>query len=219
MRIKDKSGLFSASLKFKKIVIMLEHLFGSVTRIKLLRLFYSNPDRAYFVRELSRAIEIQLNAVRRELANLEEIGIIKKTESGQSKEEEVGTERSKYYKLNQSFFLHEELGALLEKTQMLEERNFIDLLKKRAGTLKAMILTGTFTGAADVSTDMLFVGDIKTVAVAKVIHDFEKFLNRPIRYTILDEKEFAERREIGDRFLYSIFEAKHIFAVDELNLG
>ena len=57
------------------------------------------------------------------------------------------------------------------------------------------------------------------MAVAKVMRDFEKFLNRSIRYTILDEKEFSERREIGDRFLYSIFEAKHIFAIDELKMG
>ncbi len=198
---------------------MLEHLFGSLTRIKLLRLFYGNQERAYFVRELSRTIEIQLNAVRRELANLEEIGIIKQTEFGHSKEEEVGTERSKYYKINTSFFLHEELGALLEKTQLLEERNFIDLLKKRAGDIKAMILTGFFTDTTEVGTDILFVGDIKTITVAKVMRDFEKFLNRSLRYTILDEKEFSERREIGDRFLYSIFEAKHIFAVDELKLG
>ncbi|MFA6423747.1 MAG: hypothetical protein WCV83_00340 [Candidatus Magasanikbacteria bacterium] len=198
---------------------MLEHLFGSITRIKLLRLFYGNPERAYFVRELSRAIEIQLNAVRRELANLEEIGIIKQIEFGQSKEEEAGTERSKYYKINTGFFLHDELGALLEKTQILEERNFIDLLKKRAGDMKAMILTGFFTKADEVGTDILFVGNVKTIAIAKVMRDFEKFLNRSIRYTILDEKEFSERREIGDRFLYSIFEAKHIFAVDELKLG
>src|SRR3989339_367142 len=156
--------------RYTKNEIMLEHLFGSLTRIKLLRLFYGNPERAYFVRELSRTIEIQLNAVRRELANL-------------------------------------------------EERNFIDLLKKRAGSIKVMILTGFFTNTPDVGTDILFVGEIKSIAVAKVMKDFEKFLNHPVRYTILDEKEFSERREIGDRFLYSIFEAKHIFAVDELKIS
>lgn len=197
---------------------MLEHLFGSVTRIKLLRLFYNNPERAYFVRELSRSIEIQLNAVRRELANLETVGIIKKVGSDESNDD-VGTERSKYYKINTGFFLHDELGALLQKTQILEERTFIDLLKKRAGDVRAMILTGFFTNNNDVSTDMLLVGDIKPVVVAKIIHDFEKFLNRSIRYTILDLKEFTERREIGDRFIYSIFEGKHIFAVDNLNLN
>ena len=72
---------------------MLEHLFGSTTRVKLLRLFYNNQDRAYFVRELSRVIDIQLNAVRRELANLEELGLVKQVAFGESKEEEVGGRR------------------------------------------------------------------------------------------------------------------------------
>jgi len=195
---------------------MLEHLFGSITRIKLLRLFYGNHDRAYFVRELSRAIEMQLNAVRRELANLETIGVVKQVEFGQSKEDEVGTERSKYYKLNTDFFLHDELGSLLSKTQMLEEKNFIELIKKRGGDIKIMILSGFFTDEQEVGTDILIVGNIKNIPVAKAIKDFEKFLNRSIRYTMMEEKEFMERREIGDRFLYAILEAKHIFAVGTL---
>ncbi|MBI5221845.1 MAG: hypothetical protein HY979_03500 [Candidatus Magasanikbacteria bacterium] len=196
---------------------MLEHLFGSTTRLKLLRLFFNNPDRAYFVRELSRAIDTQLNAVRRELANLEELGTVKQVAFGESKEEEVGTERSKYYRLNNEFFLNEELSALINKTQLLEERNFIDLIKKRCGNIKTMILSGFFT-QADVSTDILLVGEIKPVPLAKAIRDFEKFLNRPVRYTVMDEKEFLERREIGDKFLYSIFESKHIVAADELSI-
>lgn len=196
---------------------MLEHLFGSTTRLKLLRLFFNNQERAYFVRELSRAIDTQLNAVRRELSNLEEFGVIKQVAFGESKEEEVGTERSKYYKLNNSFFLNDELMALLSKTQLVEERHFIDLIKKRCGDIKTMILSGFFTHA-DVSTDILLVGDVKSVPLAKAVRDFEKFLNRPVRYTVMDEKEFIERREIGDKFLYSIFESKHIIINDELSI-
>jgi predicted transcriptional regulator len=194
---------------------MLEHLFGSMTRVKLLRLFFNNQQRAYFVRELSRTIDTQLNAVRRELANLEEIGVIKQVAFGESKEEEIGTERSKYYKLNPELFISEELSALLNKTQMLEEREFIELIKKRCGLVKVMIMSGFFTDA-DVSTDILLVGEIKPVQLAKVIRDFEKFLNRPIRYTVMDQKEFLERKEIGDKFLYSIFESKHAVVMDEL---
>lgn len=203
--------------KLKIYQDMLEHLFGSTTRVKLLRLFYNNQERAYFVRELSRIIDIQLNAVRRELANLEELGIVKQVAFGESKEEEVGTERSKYYKINLQFFLAEELEALLSKTQLLEEREFIDLLKKRCGNVKLMIMTGFFTNA-DVSTDLLLVGDIKSVPLAKTIRDFEKFLNKPIRYTVMDEKEFVERKEIGDKFIYSIFETKHLVPFDELKV-
>ncbi|MDO8509770.1 MAG: ArsR family transcriptional regulator, partial [bacterium] len=71
---------------------MLEHLFGSTTRVKLLQIFFSSPDRAYFMRELARLVEVQLNAIRRELANLEKLGIIALALPGTSKIEGTGTE-------------------------------------------------------------------------------------------------------------------------------
>ena len=54
-----------------------EKLFGSKTRAKLLKLFFENPEKSFYVREMSRVIEEQINSVRRELLNLESIGIIK----------------------------------------------------------------------------------------------------------------------------------------------
>src|SRR6187431_297117 len=55
---------------------MVEQLFGSKTRVKLLKLFYSNTNRSFYVREITRKIDEQINSVRRELANLLSIGII-----------------------------------------------------------------------------------------------------------------------------------------------
>ena len=56
---------------------MIDSLFGSKTRIKLLNLFLNNSGRAFYVREITRDIGEQINSVRRELANLVTIGIIK----------------------------------------------------------------------------------------------------------------------------------------------
>ncbi len=56
---------------------MLDQLFGSKTRVKLLTLFYNNVDRPYYVREITRKIDEQINSVRRELQNLLSIGILK----------------------------------------------------------------------------------------------------------------------------------------------
>ena len=55
----------------------IEKLFGSKTRAKLLNLFFENPDKSFYVREMTRVIDEQINSVRRELMNLEAIGIIK----------------------------------------------------------------------------------------------------------------------------------------------
>ena len=54
----------------------IEQLFGSKTRARLLSLFLENSERCFYVRELTRRIDAQLNSVRRELQNLVRLGIV-----------------------------------------------------------------------------------------------------------------------------------------------
>src|SRR3954469_19698913 len=81
---------------------MIEQLFGSKTRVKLLQLFYSNPNRAFYVREITRKIDEQINSVRRELSNLLSIGIIT---SGP-------TQNRLYYEVNQDYKFYKPLGMI-----------------------------------------------------------------------------------------------------------
>ena len=148
---------------------MLEQLFGSKTRLKLLYLFFRTEDRSYFVRELARLAETQLNAVRRELSNLSELGIISQVSADSKKMDELGTERSKYFKLNTGCLLYSELKALLSQAQVLEEQKLVEALKTKAGDIKLMLLTGIFTGTEDAPTDILMVGELKPMATSKLI--------------------------------------------------
>lgn len=194
---------------------MLEHIFGSKTRVKLLNIFFSSPERSFYVRELARAAETQLNAVRREIANLLLVGVIVPVPPGETVSDDFGTERSKYYKLDASSLIFPELKALLLKAKMLEEQEFIEEMKRKAGDVSFFLLTGVFTDAKDVGTDILLVGTVKPVVVAKIVKEFEKVMGSPLRYTVMESKEFVERREIGDKFLYNIFEAKHMVVVNK----
>src|SRR6201995_1711032 len=81
---------------------MIEQLFGSKTRVKLLQLFYSNPNRSFYVREITRKIDEQINSVRRELSNLLSIGIIKSE----------NTNNKLYYEVNQRFEYFEPLQQI-----------------------------------------------------------------------------------------------------------
>ena len=54
---------------------MLENLFGSRARTNLLKLFLLNQQE-FFVREIARKTGEKLNSVRRELENLEKLGLI-----------------------------------------------------------------------------------------------------------------------------------------------
>lgn len=199
---------------------MLEQIFGSNTRVKLLHIFFQSPDKFFYVRELSRMAGTQLNAVRRELCNLEQLGLIAPVELGVAvarnyKQMSIGTARSKYYKLNTGCLLYYELKSLLLKAEVMEQSELIEALKQKAGNLKLLLLTGIFTAEKEAETDILLVGRIKPAIVAKLIANFEAKSNKTIRYTLMDETEFNERREIGDKFLYNLFESKHVKVIDE----
>jgi predicted transcriptional regulator len=188
---------------------MLEQLFGSHTRMKLLQLFLSNPEEKYFVRELTRILDSQINAVRRELENLSEFGIIVLVE------EEGVAENRKFYQINSKFVLFPELKSIFQKSQFLLEKKFANALKK-TGKIYYLALTGSFVGDKDIPTDLLIVGNLSKNKFQKVLKSFERDLHREINYTFLEKDEFNYRRSVADRFIYSLLDADKIVMIDEI---
>ena len=198
---------------------MLEHLFGSKTRLKLLKTFFRQTDRAFFVRELSRLLDAQINAIRRELGLLVKSGLIKETdETGFLNPGEVGSKLRKYYRLDTDSILYPEMQALLVKAQVLGEEQFSKELAEKAGDVKLLLLTGGFTSDKRAPSDILIVGDLKERSIARIITKYEKDFGFEIRYTTMTDKEFAERRHIMDKFIYALFEANNIKVVNTYNL-
>jgi len=162
---------------------------------------------------------VQINAVRRELELLIKSTLVEETVApGHIDQSKAGASLRKYYRLNVGSILYPEMQALLMKAQLLDEQVFVNTLKESCGDIKLMLLTGKFAGEKNVQTDMLIVGDIKTRKLEKVIADYEKDVGFDIRYTTLTTDELYERRHMMDKFIYSIFEAKHMRVVDELDM-
>jgi len=65
---------------------MLETLFSSRVRVKLLEVFLTHPGEKYHSRELARIIGERQNAVWRELQKLEEAGLLHSETHGNRKE-------------------------------------------------------------------------------------------------------------------------------------
>ena len=55
---------------------MLDNFFGSKARVKVLKIFLLNPEKKYYLRQLARDLNLQVNSVRRELINLEVFGLL-----------------------------------------------------------------------------------------------------------------------------------------------
>lgn len=200
----------------------IEQLFGSKTRARLLSLFLENPERAFYVRELTRRIDAQLNSVRRELKNLVELGIVLEVEGkiipSEREVEEVTEgqkfEKKKYYQAQDTFPLFEDLRAVMKKAAVLMNNRLVHDLQEK-GKVDLLLLTGRFAERPMVATDVLIVGDVEVNVVQQVIAAFEQDIGREVNYTFMPRDEFLYRREVGDRFLASILEAKNIVLVNE----
>jgi hypothetical protein len=194
---------------------MLEHLFGSKTRTKLLTLFLHNPEKAFFVRELTRLIDTQINAVRRELENLVELGLVNEALIAEVGAKRPGLKR-KYYKMNEVFPLLTEIRTLVTKAHVLMERR-LDREITSLGDIQYFALLGAFIGRTGAPVDLFIVGTVDDTATRKLITRLEKDMGFEINFTCMTPQEFKYRKEITDRFLYSILEAPKNVMVNNLD--
>ena len=173
---------------------MLKKLFGSGARVKLLAQFLLNPDEEYFIRELTRILDEQINSLRRELENLETIGMLKSREKN----------RKKYYQINPHFPLLHELTSIMRKTNE-ENQILLKNLSKLEGDLDIVILAGDFVGDED-ATDLFVVGGVSKSDVEVFLA--ENFPNKNLRYSLLTREDFLYRITLKDKFVRGIFANK-----------
>jgi predicted transcriptional regulator len=195
---------------------VIEQLFGSKTRVKLLQLFYSNPNRSYFVREITRTIDEQINSVRRELSNLLSIGIITSD----------NTNNKLYYEVNQKYEYYAPLkqifgGGLKKSRKAAASDTPVEPANeglRAVGRVELAVLTGQFTRDNSAGVDLLVVGEINPNALQKYVDELEAKEKRSIRYTHMDLADFRYRLQIRDRFATAITKAKKQVLVDEQSL-
>jgi hypothetical protein len=166
---------------------------------------------------LTRLIDVQINAVRRELNLLLKSELVREVDTpGHIDTSEAGANLRKYYRLDSGSILYPEMQALLIKAQSMGQEKFVKDLEAKSGDAKLIVLSGIFTNDPAAATDILLVGNIKQAAAARLIKKYEKDFGCVIRYTTMSLDEFYDRRHMMDKFLYSIFETKHRRAVDML---
>lgn len=196
---------------------MIEQLFGSKTRVKLLQLFYSNPNRSFFVREITRKIDEQINSVRRELSNLLSIGIITSET----------TNHKLYYEVNQKFEYYEPLqqifGGGIKKSKKAAAGSSPDEIAtgtdlRAVGHIDLAVYTGQFTRDNSTGVDFLIVGEVNPNALQKYVDQLEAKENKSLRYTVMSLPDFQYRQSINDRFAVGIMNAKKQVLVDVHNL-
>jgi predicted transcriptional regulator len=197
---------------------MIDALFGSKTRVKLLYLFLNNPGQSFFVREITRKIDEQINSVRRELSNMLQVGIITSDSSDNKLYYQVN-QRYEYYLPLRTIFADDVIAPQESsvKTDDSTVEKYKPMLLDITG-LRLAILSGVFVRGSNTAVDILLVGNIASTKIKSFMKNIEKSEGREINYCVLSYDEFYYRQSVRDRFIYEILNGKYKVIIDKDNV-
>lgn len=198
----------------------IEKLFGSKTRAKLLELFFASTNKSFYVREITRVIEEQINSVRRELMNLESIGIIR-SETFDKKVFYAANMKHPYAHAFQEIFGKKPVPTaptVLSPTAVpvvrraMVPNSWEEYIRPVAKYLKAMVLLNR--GPGEDGIDLLLIGDDRTKRLTSFAEVVEKKQGKPLNYVILARDDFLYRKSVKDRFIMDLLEMEIAEAYD-----
>jgi predicted nucleotidyltransferase len=171
----------------------------SELRRKLLTFFYVNRNARVYVRQLAVALEADSTNVSRELARLEQEGLLRSETEG----------RQLYYSVNRGYPYLKPVFALLQGSVGIQPT--LRHALQAVDGIRSAWLFGSFAkneadGASDI--DVLIVGKPDQTELAAEIRQTEKTLRREINYTVLTSKELKRRLQKIDPFVTDIWNGK-----------
>ena len=193
---------------------MIDSLFGSKTRVKLLHLFLNNPEKSFYVREITRMIDEQINSVRRELANMVSVGIV----------QQDAIDNKLYYSVNEDYPYIKPLAAIFSdksaesNMSTTSSVSWKDSLGRMRG-LRLAIISGKLVVGSSSAVDLLLVGDnMSAVTIKNLVKKIEKDRKIEINYAVISYDDFYYRMSVKDRFIMDIVRNKHSVLVDTENI-
>jgi hypothetical protein len=185
----------------------LTDLFVSRVRVKLLKIFLSQPQEIFYVRQLVRLTGEEINAVRRELARLEHRDILRK---------EPRANRL-YYSFIKTYPFYQDLLSLVAKTTGLGST--IIKNKNKLGNIKFAMLSGRYVRfmarKSEEDIDLLLVGQINSQELNHVVRQAESQREKEINYAPMTVDEFAFRKSRRDPFLLRILMGGRVMLIGD----
>jgi len=167
-----------------------------------------NPEKEMYIREIVRKTNENINSIRRELSNLEEIGLLTSVVKG----------GAKYYTVNKNIPIYNELTNIILKTEgvakVLQE-NLSEI-----GVIEAAFIYGSFASkktGINSDIDLFIIGTINEKQMIISIKKLENKLLREINYVLFEPKEFKERIKNKDPFVSNVMKEPKIMLIGNLD--
>lgn len=176
----------------------------SRVRVKMVELFFSKPTELYYVREITRQIKEEINAVRRELDRMLDAGILKSEQRG----------NRLYYFVNERYHFYQEIQQMVAKSTGLGEK--LRKLRRKLGTLSFVMLSARFIKGKNPrqgEVDILVIGDVVLPELSALIKEEEKRIGREINYAVFSDEEFAFRKTRRDPFIMDVLYGSRVMVI------
>jgi len=176
---------------------MLETLFITKSKIRqaLLTLFFTNPSKSYYLRELERMLGYSAGSIRRELLRFQKDNLFTTRKVG----------NLLYYHLNTTHPLFEELKSIISKTVGVE-----GALKKELSSfkkIKTAFIYGSFASKrqkTDSDIDLMIIGNPDISSLNEKIARLEDKLKREINITTYSPEEYKNKRKVKSGFILDV---------------
>ena len=182
----------------------LRDLMVSRVRVKMLELFFNNPTEMYYVRQITREIKEEINAVRRELDRLLGAGLLKSEQRG----------NRLYYLLNPRYLYYQELQQIVVKSSGLGKK--IRRLRRKLGNVDFVMFSGKFVRGVAPTQDeveVLIIGETVLPELQALMKEEEKILGREVNYAVFNKEEFEFRKARRDPFVMEILYNTRIMVI------
>ena len=184
----------------------MEDIITSEARIKILIELFSETNKDLYVRELTRRVGTEINAVRRELKRLTEAGLIKKEKRG----------NRLYYLLRREYPFYYELLSMVSKEIGIGKLMLAN--SSKLGKIKLALLSAEYAeGREDEKQqlDLLIVGEVDLKALEEVVQQTRIKTSRDVNYTVLSEMEYSNLKARRELFLLSFLIAPNILLIGD----
>jgi len=178
----------------------------SKLRRKLLTLYFTNPNKKYYVNQLARMITDSAGNVRNELMNMVQDGLFERESLG----------NLVFYKLNTNHPLYQELYSIIRKSVGIE--GGLKSALQGVHGIKTAFIFGSFAREGENSfsdIDLFIIGNPDTENLLQAIRSQEKMMMREINYHVYSENEWSQKREAKAGFIINIIENPKISLIGD----
>ena len=185
---------------------ILENLFGSKGKTRLLRFFLQNPEQEYGLKEIAKRNRLKSPATRSELENLRKIKfILRRTRQGKNS-----------YILNQDFLFYPELKNLVAKDNIYPQSKSLTRIKS-LGSIKLAVISGAFINYHKSKADMILVGDgVSRAKLKNLMNSLEAEIGKEVDFVLMSAEEFKYRLNMLDKFILEFLEGPHEEVINKI---